>query len=348
MIRCPVCLKEHPDQEGAHFCPYCGRPVNVTKNDALTPALVVHVQDDRTRLAAKLQRKYWEKNRVEFREALMLLLRYENPLETKKRRRKPTKAVDFDGPFSELQQATSTSMVFFHVDAILKAISRIIGSQDSGGSSTQALSGIDMPYVIAQINDRAAAMIALVIGKENTVLTPQIIYRPLQLTDEDADAEYSIRPLYEAIVQAYKRFKTVVSDGGIFVALAQTDEVDSFDPESFCSAEGIEIQAEEITSLAAKPYDPLFPEAAALLVFSFWKGLKLLSYAANSILDASGPEEVSKDQVQAEIENQLSTLGRLCEYWQKKFDAELDRAFAQGELDMLDVYTSIREISKEV
>jgi len=347
MIRCPVCLKEHPDQEGAHFCPYCGRPVNVTENNALTPAVVVHVQDDRTRLAAKLQRKYWEKNRGEFREALMMLLSYEIPPATKKRKRKPAKLVDFDGPFGELQQATSTSSVFFHVDAMLKAISRIIGSPDSGGADAQAMSGINMQHVIAQINERAAAMMALVIGQEKTVLTPQIIYRPLQQTD-DVDAQYNIRPLYEAIILAYKRFKTVVSDGGIFVALAQTDEVDGFDPENFCSAEGIEIQAEEITALAAKPYDPLFPEAAALLVLAFWKGLKLLLYAADSMLAVPGQEETLKNQIQAEIENQLSALGRLCEYWQKKFDAELDRAFAQGELDMLNVYARIRDISKEV
>ncbi len=347
MIRCPVCLKEHPDQEGAHFCPYCGRPVNVTEDTALAPVVVVHTQDDRAKLAAKLQRKYWEKNRGEFREALMMLLRYENPPETKKRRRKPAKAVDFDGPFRELKQTTSTSTVFFHVDAMLKGISRIIGGQDSGGSGAQALSGIDMPQAIAQINERAVAMMALVIGRENMVLTPRIIYKPLQLTD-DIDEEYSAIPLYEAIVQAYKRFRTVVSDGGIFVALAHTDEVDDFDPESFSSAVGIATQAEEITALTAKPYDPLFPEAAAQLVLVLWKGLKLLSYTANEILDEASLEEVSKDQVQAEIENQLSALGRLCEYWQKKFDAELDRAYAQGELDMLDVYASIRDISKEV
>ena len=327
--RCPHCQSVFELAFEAVFCPRCGR--KMTGGGAQAAPISIEITGDSRRA---VEERYWTQTVSACTEYVNLLR--EEYLPSPKNRNGFN--MDYDGIRGLARKSKSTAELY----AVLgKAVSKITGFNGNPADSDEQ-EALDVERISLGITGYCESLLRLIdpegLPEERPVLNVHAVSEdttPKTSEYEASDAEI----LAGLLNKAYRKFKMVVDDNGIYAAFAERDPVEETEQADEEDPKWLRKRYRELSRMADSEYDPLFGEGFEDLIYAFWGSLDLAILVLDDLYGLNRKSELREAQENA--------VGRLLHEWNALIRLELDKAYSSQKHGMIDLYKSVRKLSDE-
>lgn len=337
---CSRCGRSFHCEENISFCPFCGTAYAATampaNNASGVMRIVVGSDGERT-----IQEKYW-------REARSALYEYVDSLygllpEIVVDEEKGLSLIDeetFTARFRSMKNCSSSAALKHQMDKYIDQL------QVKAPEEIKAREPWNMEVLEEAIDDAGMQMAEVLGSMDAWQLKPGIQYDPDEIDEsiDEQDEEEDIlelnpderQVLMHAVTEVKPAIFRLIDEHSTYAAFSDTHDVFSKDMLKLSPAK----LSKKLITLSKKDYDPFFGESFEEFVRTFWQALCLLHKSAES-------------HVQNSIDNirekrQRHVLHSLIQDWGEVLEKQLDKAYQEQQLDMMNLYQEMMDLQKEM